>query len=322
MLLKKNNIFLMVCFFTISDLLSFSLGYERFAQIELGPDLSRIEWYKNRIATQEKELRDAILAKLKVSDQEWAECLEKSRESVFTTEKEIGQQIQDIRGSWIADYNTGVLYKANGLSKKKLRANQVLFDIDDRKINEIKRLLKNLGYSGKVGTLYPDKEESLEAYQNLITIRPDLFLYDPADQAFRLRHELSHIQHQDVIFERAVKGCVQKLFRRDFNPAVHKTAEEGFDVEKLKQKNITLDDIDQIYDLLMITWWNFHEYRADMDALFAMKDSKVFKKKIKNQPQFNGYPLDYQYRSAYEKEAPVSYMQDFIEGLRNDSKKK
>ena len=302
---------------------AFNVGYKRFAQVEPDPGMTRVEWYKKNLAKQEKSLRGTMTAKLKISDDEWAECKKRAQESIFETEKEIKQQAQDIIGNWIADYNTGALYKADDLvSQKELGANKVIFNIDDKKINKIKRLLKYFGYSGEIVTLYPDKSESLIAYQNLISIRADLFLYDTADQAFRLRHELSHIQHQDVIFERAVKNCVQRFFRDDFDPTIHKAAEDTFDITKLKQKNITLDDIDQIYDLLMKTWWNFHEYRADMEALFAMKNCRAFRKKIKNQPQYKGYPLNYHYRSAYEKMAPVPYIQDFVEGLRNDSKKR
>ncbi len=317
--MKKLIIFFTICSINSFDMLPFNIGYERFSQVELDPGMTREEWYKKNLEMQEKNLRDTIIAKLKISNSEWTECLNEARESVLETEKEIKQQARDIKGNWIADYNTGSLYKVDD-PQKKLDTNEVLFKIDDKKIKEIKKILKDFGYSGEIITLYPDAEESLIAYENLITIRPDIFLYDSADQAFRLRHELSHIQHQDIIFERAVKNCVKRFFRTDFDPAIHKTAEDTFDIMKLKQKNITLDDIDQVHDLLMKTWWDFHEYRADMDSLFAMKNYKPFSKKIKNQAKYAGYPLDYHYRSAYEKTAPVPYIQDFIEGLINDSK--
>jgi len=299
--------------------LSFNLGHERFAQMKLDSGLTREEWYKKKIEIQEKNLRDTIIAKLKIPHVEWIECLNNARKSVFETENNTKQQERDIRGNWIANYRTGALYKTHD-SQKKLDHQEVLFEINDKKIAAIKRMLKDFEYSGEIVTLYPEQDESLTAYQHLITIRPDLFLYDTADQAFRLSHELSHIQRQDIIFERAIKIYVQRCFRTDFDPAIHKTAEETFDIMKLKENNITLDDIDQIYDLLMKVWWIFHEYRADMDALFAMKNYEAFKKKIKNQAQYRGYPLNYHYCSMYEKNAPVPYIQDFIAGLINDSK--
>ena len=321
--MKKLIIFFVLCFVISFDLLPFNLGNERFAQVEVDSGMTRVEWYKKNLAEEEKRLRDTMIAKLNISDSEWAECQKKAQESVIGTENKIKRLAQNIKGTWIADYNTGALYKLDhSAPQQKLGAKQHLFKIGDTKINKVKRLLKAFGYSGEIVTLYPDAGESLIAYQNLITIRPDLFLYDSADQAFRLRHELSHIQHQDIVFERAIKNCVQKFFRSDFDPTVHKVAEDAFDTTKLKQKDITLNDIDEVHDLLTKTWWNFHEYRADLDSLFAMKNCRVFRKKIKNQPQYNGYPLNYHYRSAYEKEAPVPYIQDFIEGLRNDSKKK
>jgi len=308
-------------------MLSFNLGYEQFAQVELNPGTTREAWYKKKLAEQEKHLRDTIIAKLKISPDEWTACLNKARESIAETEKEIKQQIQDIRGNWIADYNTGDMYKAED-PQKKLTDKEVLFTINDKKINKVKRILKDFGYSGEVVTLYPVEGESLTAYHKLISIRPDLFLYDTADQAFRLRHELSHINNQDILFERAVKNCVAGLFRTDFDPAIHIKAEDSFDMTKLKEKNLTLDDFDQIHDLLLKTWWNFHEYRADMDAVFALKNYKAFKKKIKDLDQIDGYPLDYHYSSAYayptrgaNVHAPVAFIQDFIEGLIKDKKR-
>ncbi len=300
----------------------FNIGLDSLAQVQPESGKTRAEWYQVMLQDSEQLLRNAIIQKLKITSDEFVYFQQQAQESILQTEQEIKEQAQDIRGTWIANYTTCSMYKADGsVEQQKLHAKSeyIQFDVTDEKIAKVTSMLQEFGYTGKIVMLEPEDNESLIAYQSVISIRPDLFLYDTADQAFRLRHEVSHIKNQDILFERTIKSYVQSLIRKDFNPQMHTKAEDVFDHKKLQEKGISLDDIDQAQDLLMDIWWNFHEYRADLESLLAMKYCKDFQEKIKDVSQCDGYPLNYDYKTMYTEDTPIDYIQDFLDGLCNDS---
>jgi hypothetical protein len=325
--------FLIIFLLSLSALQNafFNVGNQRFASEKPPIGKTRAQWYKENLKSTEKMLRDTILATLRITPEEFNESKMQAEQSVAQTEQDIKRRAQDIRGTWIKNDSARKIYKANGSLWQKFKhlfQEHSPFEITDQDLDRAKKTAKDFGYTGEIVTLNPEhiKEEAFEgldtpmeeaiAYKSLITIRPNFFLYPDADQVFKLRHEMSHIQNGDIIFERAIKEYMKRFMNKNLS---------DWNYQALENKGVTLDDTDKAHALLEGVWGPFHEYRADLEAMLAMKGSKEYQKEIEYQqtkkdvPLYDGYPLDWDYASPYEKIAKVPYMQDFTEGLRNDA---
>jgi hypothetical protein len=328
--MKKNLIIFLLIPCLLTNASFFDFGNQPFADVKPESGQTRAQWYQKNLKESEQLLRNAIFETLRISPQEFAEAKKQAEKSVAQTEQEVKNRAQDIRGTWIKNDTMRKVYKADGSLWQKIKhvfSNYQTFDINDQKLNKIKQMLKDFGYTGEIATLgfeniddanpalaswgINNAMECMQAYKSLIAVHPTIFLFDDADQAFQLRHEVSHIQNEDIVFERAIKNYVTSSFVKENL--------EDVDEQALQQKGLTLDDFDYSDYLLNGRWWNFHEYRADLDAMLAMKECKEFKERIKGRPQHDGYPLDWDYYSPYEPHARIPYMKDFTEGLRNDA---
>lgn len=303
----------------------FNIGNQRFASEKPPAGQTRAQWYQDSLKNTEKTLRDTIITVLKISPEECQKHKMQAEQDVAQMEHEIKRSASDIRGTWIKNDTTRKVYRANGSLWQWLKhmfQEQYPFEITDQDLERLKKTAKDFGYAGEIVTLNPeyiqeDEFSSLDtpmenatAYNSLITIRPNFFIYPNLDQLFTLRHEISHIENRDIVFEKSIKEYVKSLMNQDFS---------DWNDQALQNKGLTLDDIDKSGDLLNNVWWNFHEYRADLEALLAMKKNKKFREEIKDLSQHDGYPLDWNYSSAYQKTAKVPYLDDFTEGLRKDA---
>lgn len=303
----------------------FNIGNQRFASEKPLSGKTRVQWYQENLRNSEKILRDVILATLRITSEEFNESKMQAEQSVAQTEQEIKRRAQDIRGTWIKNDSMRKIYKANGSLRQRFKhlfQQYYSFEITDQDLERVRKTAKDFGYAGEIVTLNPEhiKEEAFgsldtpienaTAYKSLITIRPNFFLYPDFDQTFTLRHEMSHIQNRDIVFERAIKEYMKRFMNKDFS---------DWNYQALEDKGMTLDDTDKAHALLEDVWGKFHEYRADFDVMFAMKNSKEYQKAIQGVSQHDGYPLYWDYGSSYEKIAEVPYLQDFTEGLRNDA---
>ncbi|HSW77156.1 MAG TPA: hypothetical protein VLG50_08925 [Candidatus Saccharimonadales bacterium] len=294
----------------------FPLGERNFCTLQPPTGMTREAWYKQKLQEQEAYLRSQIINLLKISPQELTFYMQQAEKELKNEEDQIYASQPDIRGTWVKDLEKRELRRAT--HDHKDTPTQQSFTVTDKDIARVKQLLKDFGFQGKLATIDPDDCGGMIAMQSLVQIQPDIFDENDAEIVRALRHELSHIQHKDIIFERAVKGYVKSLMRKNLNLTQNLSPEAAYDHDLLAKKGISLDDIDHAYDLLMKTWWDFHERRADMDALLDIKNNPIFKEAIKDQAQYLGYPFSYHIPSVYEDQSNIPYHVDFLSGIEND----
>ena len=286
----------------------FMIGERKFCNIKLPNNMTRQAWYLQKMNAQEEYLKSKILTLLKITPEQYLTYEKLVIDEIQNEENNICSNQKDIIGAWFKDFSKGEICRYNGNKMENV------FTITDKDLNEINTILLELGYTGKVATLElaPNSRDMLEAFSNLITIKTNPAFFEhfgPVHKFYSLRHELSHIEHKDIIFERTIKKYILSLT----------DASQSYDPIKLINKNITYNDLDNAYDLFM-KWWTFHERRADLEALLDLKKCKAFCESIKNVQQYQGYPLSEDIESFYEKHSIVAYLKDFFDGIANDYK--
>lgn len=290
----------------------FMIGERSFCDICPPAGLTREVWYKQKLEEQETYLRYKISAMLHITPEEYAQCEELAKEDIRGQEAFL--ESVDLRGRWIADYEQRKIIRyPDGPD------GDTVFCITDEDIDGVISLLRQYGYTGKIifsDELDGEEETAAIAHHDAIQIFPLFFLCDSwENRLFLLRHELSHIFHGDRLFELTIKQYVKRNFLK------LKDEECYPDEEALLSKGLTLDVLEKAQDLLMQTWFGYHECRADMEAFLAIKDHDIFKSSIAGQDQYRGFPFCPEIRSAYQNRSAVPFVQDFCKGIENDYKR-
>jgi|GEM_PF-1630346 len=297
----------------------FMINERKFSNITPPNDMTREQWYRQKMNEQEEFFKKEILTLAKITPEEFSMYEKQVIAKTQDQENAIYHNQRDIKGTWVINYMNNTVSRSTNNTAKNT------FTITTQDMDNIYQTLSELGYTGKVATLEfdPDQRYAMRSLSNLITIQPDpgLFYYDnnKIHMHHCLRHEISHIQHQDYLFFSILTKRFETLI------LMYQNSEQPEDDTKLKQwlitKGLTLNEFLACFDL--ITKYHFFvECRADLEGLFDLTTCKEFQNNIKHLQVYQGYPLVYDTTSIclYEKESRVAFAQDFLNGIANDFK--
>jgi hypothetical protein len=292
-------------------------GYHSYANIQLPKNITREELYKSMLYEQEKEFKKEILEYLECSDEEF----EYYQERIHNIHKEYEKKIID---------NTDHMYSVENIRQDLLDALQKVFPNRDYDYVKIIFSKNSHKFGSFLGKSLEDKYIVGISFYDTATLYIDKIHYKTKNMNHYkincleiLCHELSHIYHKDRVFMAIINNLL--LIRENKRQITFETPAfidlpNGIIRSQIKcyqEKDISRDQIKKARDLYE-EWLTFIEIRSDLESMFVMKETEEFKKLFV--PKFNGYPTSYDFLILYENHFPVSYRQDFLKGIENDSK--
>lgn len=288
----------------------FMLGEKSFCDLCPPNGLTREQWYMQKLSEQENYLRNKIISMLQITPEEYSHYEKLAKTDLLRQEDTF--ESQDLRGLWMFDLK----------QRREVRSCQPdadnSFSITDKDIELAESILRGYGYTGKIVYSENSGEEAAAiAYHNSIKIFPVLLACyggGPENMLLGLRHELSHIQHGDILFEKTIQKYVESNFIKQDG------GQYFVNQEALEAKGLTPVQLENARKLLQQTWFNFHERRADTEAFLAIKNHDIFKKAIADKDQFSGFPFAYEMITGYQQSAKIPFLKDFCKGIQNDSK--
>lgn len=289
----------------------FMVGEKSFCDICPPEGLTRKQWYMQKLSEQENYLRKKIISILKITPEEYAHYEQLAKEDIL--QQEAAFESKDLRGQWLIDIQQQKEVRYSG------PATDFTFTIEDKDLDLAITILRDYGYTGKIVCAESSGEGAAAiAYYNTIKIFPVLlgsYGGGTENMLLALRHELSHIKHGDLLFEKTIQKYVELNFIKQDNGQFF-VNQNALDV-----KGLTFDHLEKARKLLQQTWFDFHERRADVEAFLAIKDHAIFKRAIAGKDQYYGFPFRYEMIQGYQQWARVPFLQDFCKGIENDSKR-
>lgn len=289
----------------------FMIGEKSFCNVCPPEGLTREQWYMQKLSEQENYLRNKIISILKITPEEYEQYEKLAKEDIL--QQEATFESKDLRGRWIFDIQQLREVRYSG------QDTYTTFTIADKGLDLATSILRDYGYIGKIVWAENSGEGAAAiAYYNAIKIFPVLLACygrGTENMLLALRHELSHIKHGDLLFQKTMQKYVElNFFKRDKN-------QYFLNEEALSAKGLTPDHLETARKLLQETLFDFHERRADIEAFLAIKNHEIFKSAIAGKDQSFGFPFKYAMIEGYQRWAKVPYLQDFCSGVENDSKR-
>lgn len=290
------------------DLTKDFIGERAFCDVCPPEGLTREEWYKQKMAGDEACLKAEILKLLKISPEKFQECCELSKREAVETENKKRASQEDI----CCKYNVAMTDGSTIEDEIKQDDLDMLHEILRYFEFENIEILTRIAFDTSDNISFDDC--AAIALSNCIEIYPRFLVAKThASCLMAIRHELSHIAHQDYVWSNAFKYYFKTYLLND--------DQQGLDQTKLKMLGVTKNDVAQASYMFDYLNKVCIERRADLEAVLAVKDHPIFKEAIKNELSYNGYPFRYKFDVGYENYSKVAYIQDFFKGIENDYKR-
>lgn len=275
----------------------FPLGECKLRYTPVPDGLTREEWYKQRIMLQEDTLKQQIMEELEVEEQDF----EKYKSASIDLSKKF--EAEELKDRYL---EAEEFYKSRGIENVKVYKDSNFFMENG----------KNVGGS---------------AFLTKILINASVLQskkYPEIIKKFILLHELSHIQHEDLINAMAL-GFLINHRKNNYNnvtsigqPFANNSMKE-FTLQSPLSLNPLQNSDDMQAERIKKAEYLYHlldiytERRADFEGLTALKENIDYTTDFQRL-NCNSYSF---FRSVgYSYCSPVNFLKDFIQGQQHDKK--
>lgn len=271
----------------------FDLGNVVMNKWQMPQGVSRENFYKEQMNMQNQYYKKTILNLLKVDDEQ-RNNLEKGLNQIFDNfEKTCDEQF--------------------------------------KRDKDLEKILNTEGKEYKV-FIDPNQDDNRSACtiapKNIIFINDSIKKMHKLPLLYILNHECSHIKHKDNLFTQIFSAITKihnsKQKKRDYINTQLFDSGSPINMQGYADCSIEIKDIDR-FSFLEIDrnykeWRTFIERRSDMESLFSLKSLEAFKEQNKGGNFYQEFPLGigYNFHAGYSKQAPVDYINDFLNGNTND----
>lgn len=259
----------------------FMIGQQTFCNKSVAQGMTREEWYRSMLDLQDEKLKKEILSCFGVSYEQTKKSI-----SVMFSSPSPKRKLDETSmiGTWYVDKKSCCSQRSWGSVKS--------FNISLADIDFVKNSLKRLGFKGQLFFTQSCGITCAATWGNKIKIMPLFFFQAKTHRLHILHHELAHMYYADPAW---------KTF---FNKLLVKSNISKANLNKAKK---------------LVEKWNvFAERRAELLGFFNLKQELYFQDQIAKQNNFQGYPFSYKSYCSYVFDAKIDFIQDFLNGLKND----
>jgi hypothetical protein len=294
------------------------LGYNSYCDVRL-KDQTREEFYKTLLVNQENKLKLDILETLNCSNDEFKYYCDIISKHHTDFEEKIKS-------------NTDHIISIEKISEEHLKLYNKVFPKRNYEDFLIINSNNKHSYTNFMENKFDDKWYLGLSYYSTATIYSERIEYKSKDKNFYevnrleiLFHELSHLFHRDTLFANVIqiiildRNCNNTILVQDCIDL--KTSTNSIHIKPYenllsKSKTFVSKKKIKIVTKLYTKWIYFREIRADLEAMFVLKETPEFMNYTNI--VLDGYPESYNFLVMYEHYFPVSYRQDFLRGIKND----